>query len=219
MRTKHCFVVTLGLLAFGSVWAVGLTNLVPGKSPSGVKAADVDSFLQGAHQATALVQTSASNLALAVASKEDQAKIQALIDANKKAESAQEKESTAKELLASDQAVLKKTDFENGEEVKAASKDETRKKAIANSGYDLALGLLKDKLVADQGKDLVSKVGSDITLASKLGSIKDAVAATGDQMSGLGSVSMNLPKLFAKIGVDAKLPTSASDPPKETASF
>jgi hypothetical protein len=219
MRTKHCFMVTLGLLASGSVLAVGLTNLVPGKSPSGLKAADVDSFLQGAHQATALVQTSASNLALAVASKEDQAKIRALIDANKKAESAQEKESTAKELLASDQAVLKKTDFENGEEVKAASKDEARKKAIAISGFDLALGLMKDKLVADQGKDLVSKVGSDMTLASKLGSIKDAVAATGDQMSGLGSVSMNLPKLFAKIGVDAKLPTSASDSPKETASF
>ena len=217
MSTKRGWVAVLALIASSAAMAQ-FAGLLPDKT-SGVKAADVDTFLQSAKQATALVRTSASNLALAVASKEDRAKIQALIDANQKAESAQEKESTGKELQTTATAVLQKTDFEKSEEVKAASKDDTRKKAIAASGYNLALGLLKDKVVADQGKGLVSKVGSDVTLASKVGGIKDAVGTAGDQMSGLGSVSANLPKLFAKVGVDAKLPTSADEAPKETAAF
>ena len=211
---------TLALAAaFASIPAISIGFGLPslgGKSSSSVNAGDIDTFVKTAKDASNLVRSSASQLALAISNKEERAKIQALVDANKKAESPEEKESTAKQLESESATTLKQIDFEKSKEVEAASKDEAQKKAIADSGYNLMLGMLKDKALADQGKGLVTSASSNPTLVSKLGGLKDAVGATGDQLSNFGNVSTNLPKLFTKVGVSVKAPTSAEEKPHET---
>ena len=195
----------------------GLASALGGgsTSKSSVSAGDVDAFLKTAGDAQGLMKTSADKLFEAVASKDQIQKVQ---DEQRAAESItdpKEKEAKLKQVEAEKQTILSQANYTAKAEEMKKGLDEKKKAQIGASIWNFTLAMLKNKQLAEQGSGLVSSIGSNPMLVTKLGAVKDVVSSIGGQMGNVTKIASGLQKLATVVKVDTQQ-IKASSSAKET---
>ena len=211
MKLRTLAVVLMGFVAMcGTAGAFGLPSLGGGSKGA---SADPDGFLAKATKSETLVNKSADQLFALVASKEELAKVEALRAELAKATSTEEKNAIMQKIQSTEMAVLGQAKADKELVARAAALDDKKKKQGQDALYNFALGT---KLAADlvpEGQNLVSSMKSNPMMATKVGSVLDAVNKIGGIATGGAKVVSALPPVFSAAKIDVKLPTSSSAEP------
>jgi hypothetical protein len=215
MKTKSFLVMALMVLTgYGSAGAFGLPGLTKGGS---APAGDPDAFLAKAQVSEKLVNSSADSLFKLVASKEEQAKVEALQKKLAETTDAKEKNAVVQQIRESEAAVISKAAANKGLEEEARKWDEQKKKLATASLFNLALGAKQAADLVPQGQNLAKSLQSNPLLIAKAGALLDAVKALSGIGTGTTKVLTTLPSVFTSAKIDVKLPTSSADKPQEVA--
>lgn len=190
----------------------------PAAADNGSVSADaVDQFIVTGAASSALINDARVLLAAALSTKEERAQLMSQREQLKKGLDAKDKKAQD-ELKASNQSLDAKlaattADEKAMESLKSLSAEQ--KKAVANSAINLAYGILLQKEQVAAGQAMISQIGANPRLASKLPAIKDTVTTMTTNLSGTAGYVVNFPKLFAALGVSPKMPASKDDKPAE----
>jgi hypothetical protein len=215
-RTRN-FAVLLGLLACTTIMlpaSAGLPSL-PGLPSSGKPAAgaiDPDTFLQTAKDAEGLLGQSLSSMSKALLSKDKIAALKAQQQAADAVTDPKEKEAKNLEIMKSQAAQVNEATADAGFKGSVDKMDSEKKAQLGDSAYNFMLGVLKQNVLQGQSKGLISGMASNPANLNKLGSVKDAAASVGNQLSITSTLASKMPTVFSTVGV--KAPTSADEKPK-----
>lgn len=187
-----------------------------GSDKAAAPAGDVDAFLATAAEAHTLMQSSADKLFEAVATKDE---IKRLLDEKKAAETIadpSEREARLKKVEDDKLATLAKVDYAAKAKEMETGLDQKHKDQIGASVWNFMLAMLKDKQLADQGMDLVSSIGSNPMLFTKLGAVKGVISSIASQAANVAKIGAGLQKLATVAKVDTQQ-IKISSKPKEIA--
>jgi hypothetical protein len=90
--------------------------------------------------------------------------------------------------------------------------DADKRAQLGDSAYNFLLGVMKQGVLQGQSKGLISGMASNPANLGKVGSVKDAAASIGNQLSITSTLATKMPAVFSTVGV--KAPASADDKPK-----
>lgn len=212
--------VTSAHAQFGGMPKMGLPG-APGASQSSSQApaVDIDTFLESANMAKALVAESVTRIAAAVVSKEEAQKINDRRVAANAMTDTKEKESALKQIASDEIAIIGAADADAVSKQLAAEKNQTKVKELGASIYNLALGLLKDKEAFDQGMALIKQIQSNpmnaVKMAPKIGRLKEVLSSIGSQVSAAPTLMKSM-KALATVAKVSKFPTSSSEASKKS---
>lgn len=190
---------------------------VTGAGGGGLSGGSVDQFIAASKASNTLINKSRVNLALALSTQEERAKIkdqqaqiQKGLDSNDKTAVEQNRE-----FMTSLDATIKQkaNDDQATQQLKSLTADQSQ--AVAKSLANLGLGLLMQKDQITAGKSMITGISSNPTLISKLPDVKDAVSTMGDNISGTAGYIGTLPKLFQSAGIKVAMPTDTTSTPVE----
>ena len=181
---------------------------------------DLETFFASAQLAQDLVESSVTHLFAAVGEKE---LVQVIHDrreaANSMAES-KEKDAVLKKIKADEFAALNSINADETADRLTKEKNKTKLSEVRNGLFNLSLGLLKDRDVYDQGKNIIKQIEANpiqaMKLISKLAKIKTAVLSIGSQIKSTPTLISNMHKL-AVVAKVKNLPKTARERPKKSA--
>ncbi|MEI6213353.1 MAG: hypothetical protein WCP10_04540 [Desulfuromonadales bacterium] len=209
--------IAIGLAVAGMAGAWGLPAALSTSSSSSY--GDPDGFLSRARNAEALTDNSADSIYKAVASKEEQAKMEEL--QKKLIETTDDKEKNAlrHQITESEMATIEKRAKDQETQEQAKNWDDKKKKYVADAFYNLSLGSLQAALLVPEGTAMASAISNNpanaIRLAIKVTSVLEAVKSLGGVISNTAKVTAALKPLMSAAKIDAKAPASAADKPKD----
>ena len=197
----------------------GLPNVLRGGGASGSRA-DVDGFLVRARTAELLTRISADSIYAAVESQAKAEEIAARRKANAAIADPKERDAADRKLDAEVNATLATVDWDAEQKALQAQANTDRTKHLGVSIYNFALAVLKDQEVVTTGREIASSISSNpmqaVSMAGKLGAVKDSAGAIGSQMGNLTRIAGGIPKLMTVAKV-TELPASASAAPMQAA--
>lgn len=196
---------------------------VPSALTGGVGAVNgdaVDAFLAIGAESNKLIGDSRSILALALATKEERAKIKSQQEQLQKGLDAKDKkaiEQLKKEISASQDAQIQAS--ASNEQALAGLKDLTaeQSKLVVSSMKNLAYGILMQQQQITAGQNMVSAISANPLLVTKLPAIKDTIMSMTSNISGSVGYLAAFPQLFKAMGVSAVLPKTADEKPEALA--
>jgi hypothetical protein len=196
-----------------------IPNPMRGLGTSGSRA-DVDGFLVRARTAELLTRISADSIYAAVESQSKAEEILARRKANASISDPKERDAADRKLDAEVDATLATVDWDAEQKALQEQQNADRTKHLGVSIYNFALAVLKDEEVVTTGREIVSSITSNpmqaMTMAGKLGAVKDSTYAIGSQMGNLTRIAGGIPKLMTVAKV-TELPASASATPMPVA--
>jgi type I site-specific restriction endonuclease len=218
MTLRNVFMaVVIGLLFAGMAGAWGLPVSLPGSGSSG---ADPDDFLRRAQSAEELTGRSADLLFKAVASKEEQEKMEELQKKLNETTDDKEKNALRHQITESEMATIEKRAADKELQQEAKKWDEKKKKQVSVAMYNLGLGSLQAALLVPEGMRIANSIRSNpvnaVRLAIKLNSVVDALSALNGTISNTAKVTSAMKPLMSAAKIESKAPTSAADTPKDT---
>lgn len=205
-----------------SASAFGLSNLtaaVPGMggqgaSGSAVTGGNIDTFVKTAHDADQLITTSTQYMLNVVADQDVIEAQKAKRDAANAIADPKERDAAIAKIDADNATIVQKALDSDKVQAKISSMNKHQLHQFGNAAFSFMVGVLKDKQLADESSSLVSGVAANPTLLPRLSSLKDVVSSVSSQASNSAKIADGLVKL-AQSGKISKLPTSASDTPKQ----
>lgn len=209
----YLVMMLMSFLACGTAGAWGIPSLPT--LGGGAAAGDPDAFLVKAKASETLVNASADCLFSLVASKEEQAKVEEQKKKIATITDAKEKNAQIQEARTSQLAVVNKAAADKALEAEAKNWDNKKKQLAADSLFNLALGGAMAAELVPQGQNLATSIKSNPALLFKANSIYEAVKSLGGIGMGTVNIMKVLPPVFSAANIDVKLPTSASDKPKQ----
>ena len=218
MKLRHIFFIVLciSFISVGTASAFGLPGLGVGSSSA---AGDPDEFLKKAQTSEKLIDASAQSMFNAVASKEDQARVEEIQKKMNETSDPKEKNALQREVTKTELAAVQER--ANNEELKkdAANWDAKKKEHVSSAFYNYALGALQAALLVPEGNNIVKSIKSNpvnaAKLATKLDSVTGSVTALGGIAGNSAKVIGALKTLMSAANIQIKLPTTASEKPKE----
>ncbi len=226
-----CFFAAFSLLSLSGCvehvnTAMNLTNAliapstaatVPGGTYYG--GADPDAFLARSKASEALIDKSADSLFNAVASKEEQAKIEEMKKKLNETTDDKEKNAIRQQITESEIASIEKASQDKALKKQAKKYDEKKKKQIADSFYNFSLGSMQAALLVPEGTRIATAISGDptqaIMLAIKISSVWEAVSSLKGIITNTGKVIVALKPVMSAAKIDAQKPTSAAEKPRE----
>ncbi len=209
------FFMSLVTATLAGAW--GIPSVLSGSSSSSY--ADPDDFLRRAQRAEALIGRSADLLFKAVASKEEQEKIEALQKQLNETTDDKEKNALRQQITESEMATIEKRSADRQLQQDAKKWDDRKKRQISFAYYNLGLGSLQAALLVPEGMRIADAIRSNpanaIRLALKITSVIDAVKALNGIISNTAKVTSAIKPLMTEANIEVKSPSSASESPKE----
>ncbi|RAR54563.1 hypothetical protein C7401_12459 [Paraburkholderia unamae] len=129
-----------------------------------------------------------------------------------------ERDAALAKIDADNAAIVQKALDSDKVQAKISAMNKHQLTQFSNAAFSYMVGVLKDKQLADESSSLVSGATANPTLLPRLSSLKDVVSSVSSQASNSARIADGLVKL-AQSGKFSKLPTSASDTPKEMATM
>ena len=217
MRFKFaCFTIVSVLACAGIAGAWGLPSLNSLTStPS--SSLDPDAFLARAQKSEALIDSSADMLFKAVASKEEQARLEEMQKKMAEATDDKEKNALRDKITESEMATIEKQAKSKEVQEEARKWDDKKKKMVGNAFFNFSLGALQAAQLAPEGSAIVKSISSSpsnaIRYASKLGSITESVKSIGGVLSNSAKVIGAMKPLMSAANIEIKAPATATDKP------
>jgi hypothetical protein len=216
MKVRMLFIgAVVSVALVGSAFGWGIPSI--GGGGSSKSAGDPDAFLAKSQESEKLVNNSANLLFGLVASKEAQAKIEALQQKIAATTNADEKKSLIQEKSSSQLNEISKASANKALEAEAKKWDAKKKGQAKDAVFNLALGAKMASELVPEGQNISKSVQSNPMMATKLGSITDALKSLGGIISGSGKVLTALPPVLTAAKVDVELPKTSTDKPKPMA--
>jgi len=217
MKFKTVVVLcSIVLLSAATVGAFGLPNVLSGAASS---SADPDAFLAKAQKAELLIDRSAGALFSAVASKEQQAKVEELQKKLNDTTDNKEKEALTQEIRKSKMAAIEERAQDKKYQAEAAKYDAKKKAYIATAFYNFTLGSLKAAELVPEGASIADSIRSNpanaARLAIKLNSVVNALSSLKGIVVNTGKVISALKPLMSAAKIEAKPATSSSEGEKD----
>jgi len=216
--------LALGLAAAGTAGAWGIPT-IPGitSASSSSSYGDPDAFLAKAKNAEALIDKSADSLYKAVASKEEQAKMEELQKKLNETTDDKEKNALRQEITESEMATIGKRAKDKQLQKEAKKWDAKKKEMVSTAFYNFSLGALQAGLLVPEGTNLASSLssGNPITIARfalKVTSIWEAVKTIKGILGGTANVIGAMKPLMSAAHIEVKTPSSATEQPKDASS-
>jgi predicted nuclease with TOPRIM domain len=217
MSIKTACITFVAVLAFAGIagaWGLpSISSLVSAKSSS----ADPDAFLVKAQRSEALIDKSADSLFKAVASKEEQAKMEELQKKLNETTDDKEKNALRHQITESEMATIEKQAKDKEVQDQAKSWDEKKKQHVGNAFYNFSLGALQAGLLVPEGKNIASSIAGDpvkaVRIAGKLNSVYDSVKSIGGILVNTGKVTSAMKPLMSAANIDIKSPATATENP------
>ena len=213
MSIKTAFITFAAVLAFAGI--AGAWGFSDALSLVGSSSADPDAFLARAQLAESLIDKSSDSLFKAVASKEEQAKMEELQKKLNETTDNKEKNALRHQITESETATIEKN--ANDKEVQAQAKnwDEKKKKQVASAFFNFSLGALQAALLVPEGTSIAKSIAGNpvnaARLAFKLGSVYDSVKALGGILGNSAKVIGALKTLMSAANIEVKTPASATE--------
>lgn len=228
-QVKTTFVVTALL---SSLWVStnasaldlgSIGSMITGGSAStsaAPSASTVEGFLKNAKEAEGLMKNTVNILGKVFVSSEKMAEIENAQKAAEGISDPKEKDAKLKQIEADKQALVLKTIRSDEAKKKVAELDAEKKAAVSASIFNSFLLIYKDNELLAQGNSIVNNAASNpstaLSLANKLGQVKEAASSVKNQLQYLQPLSTTLVKL-AKVGnIQVTQPTSSAAAPKVT---
>lgn len=202
------------VLSADAAGAFGLSKMANLGGGSSAAAVDPDAFLEKSEKASQLVNASASLLHQLVASKEEQAKVEAM--RQKLAQTSDPKEQAAikQEIQDSEMATLSSRLKDEQLKEQAQGWDQKKKEQGTAALFNLALGVKMASDLAIEGKGMAASIQSNPMLLKKAKAILTSVQNLGDIATGAGKVVVALPPVFTAAKITVELPDAQSSTPK-----
>ena len=213
-------IVMFGIL--GSIFSAtclgwGLPASLPGTGGAQASGggADVDKFLADGKASTAMINNSRDLLVKSISTKEERDAHQAKMDQIKKGLDAKDKKSSddLKKLNEDDDSKLLAATSDKAAQDKLKNLNAEQKKAVMGAFTNLGLGILLQTQQIKTGQNLVSSAAGNMSLASKLPELKDAVADMGSNVKTGGELLSKLPALFKSANINVEVPKDTSTKP------
>ncbi len=205
------FAVVLSAAGIAGAW--GLPSLPSTSSSYG----DPDAFLERARKAEELIDRSADSLFKAVASKEQQAKMEEMQKKLNETTDDKEKNALRQEITESEMATIEKQAKDKEVQEEAKKWDANKKKHVANAFYNFALGALQAGLLVPEGTNLARAISSNpvnaVRLALKVKSVLESVKSIGGILVNTGKVISALKPLMSAADIQVKTPATATEAP------
>lgn len=202
-----CAVMPVGSYAFG-------LPKIPGVPAAGGGAgtADVDAFLAQGAGATRLFMDAQTGLALALANKEERAKIKSEYAVVQQGLDAKDKKAgdSQKEFMKTSDALLNEKLASATTEAELKSLSADQKKEVGKSLANLGLAVLLQKQQIETGTQMVSSISSNPMMAAKALAVKDSLGTLGGNVSMGAAYLGKLPSLFKSVGISVAMPTDTS---------
>jgi glucan-binding YG repeat protein len=182
-------------------------------------AADPDVFLAKAKKSENLIDNSADSLFKAVASKEEQAKIEEMKKKMNETSDDKEKGALRQQITESEMATIQKQTADKKMQEDAKKWDEKKKKLVANSFYNFSLGSLQASALVPEGQSIAGAIQSNpanaARMAPKLKAVADSVKTLGGIATSTAKVVSGLKPMMSAAKIEVKTPTSIADQPKQ----
>jgi hypothetical protein len=220
MKLRQIFIVVLfiSFILVGTASAFGLGDVM-GKSSSASGGGDIDQFNENAKKSESLVNKSTQSLYDAIASKEDQAKVEEMIKKMNETADPKEKNKLQREVTAAQNAIVEKNAKDAQLTKEAATWDVKKKTHVSDALFNYALGAQQAGILVPKGKSIVSSVKSNplnaAKMATKLDVALDSVTALGGIANGSVNTISALKTFMSAANISVKLPTSTTDKPKD----
>jgi hypothetical protein len=195
---------------FGGLGSMG-KKLLGGGSDS-VSSTDAATFLDGALLSTKNVMISAALLAQALQNRDGLASKKAEIVSITSAQSFGELSAHKTNLQANLAALSQQDDLTQQLTNTYQAGNAEQKKVIATAIANLALGVARNLKLAGVAPGMVSSMGSNPQLMTRVGEFKTAASMLGMQGKGLGTIGTALPKLMTGLKIKP-LPEAESTKP------
>ena len=210
----------IGFLSLGTAYAGmfdSLTKAATGSSSSG--GGDIDSFLARAKESEKLVNASTQSLFSATASKEEKAKIEEMQKKMNETTDPKEKNKLQKSLTETQTAAIERKANDKELQANAAKWNDKQKQHASDAFYNYALGALQAGLLIPEGNNIISSVKSNpmqaVKLATKLDTAYESITTLGGIAKGSVNTISALKTLMSAANISVKLPTSATEKPKQ----
>jgi len=210
--------VVLSVAGIAGAWGI---PTIPGvtSASSSSSYGDPDAFLAKARNAEALIDRSADSLFKAVASKEEQAKMEELQKKLNETTDDKEKNALRQQITESEMATIEKQAKDKQVQEQAKKWDAKKKKHVATAFYNFSLGALQAALLVPEGTNLANSISSNpvnaVRLAFKITSIWDSIKAIKGILVNTGSVIGALKPLMSAANIEVKSPSTATETPKD----
>lgn len=212
-----CAILLAGAMTASFAGAWGLPSVLTTGSSSSY--GDPDDFLYRARSAEALTGKSADLLFKAVASKEEQAKIEEMQKKLNETSDDKEKNALRQKITESEMATIEKQSKDKKLQEDAKKWDEHKKKQVGSAFYNLTLGSLQATLLAPEGMKMADAIRSNpanaVRLALKITSVLDSVKSLKGIVTNTAKVTTAIKPLMSAANIEAKAPSSAAEKPKE----
>jgi septal ring factor EnvC (AmiA/AmiB activator) len=217
MNIKTACVTFAAVLAFaGIAGAWGLPS-IPSLGSGTSSSADPDAFLVKAQRSETLIDKSADSLFKAVASKEEQAKMEELQKKLNETTDDKEKNALRHQITESEMATIEKQAKNKDIQKQAKDYDDKKKTQISNAFYNFSLGALQAALLVPEGQNIAKSIaGNPINaarLAFKLNSIYDSVKSIGGILGNTTKVISAMKPLMSAANIQTKMAVTETDQP------
>lgn len=209
------FAVILSIAGIAGAWGLPAVLTSSGSSSTG----DPDAFLEKAQKAEALIDRSADTLFKAVASKEEQAKMEELQKKLNETTDDKEKNALRDQITESEMATIQKRASDKKVQAEAKQWDDKKKELVADAFYNFSLGALQAGLLVPEGTALANSVSSNpisgARLAFKITAVWDSIKSIKGILVNSTKVISAMKPLMSAAKIEVKTPSSATETPKD----
>ena len=215
MSIKTACVTFAAVLAFaGTAGAWGLPIDIPSMGSS---SADPDAFLVKAQNSEALINNSSDLLFKAIASKEEQTKMEEMQKKLNETTDDKEKDALRQQITESELATLEKRAKSKEVQNEAKRWDAKKKAQISNAFFNFSLGAMQAALLVPEGTNIASSIASNplnaARLAFKLNSVYASIKSIGGILGNTTKVIGAMKPLMTAANIQVKTPATATEKP------
>jgi len=203
-------------VATSSAGWLDVLNTLASPGPSD---ADPDAFLSKAKVAEALIDKSADSLFKAVASKEEEAKMEEMQQKLNETTDDKEKNTLRQQITESEIATIEKRARDKELQEQARHWDERKKRHVGNSFYNFTLGSLQAATLVPEGTRIANSISNNpanaIRLVFKINSVYETLKTLTGIISNTGKVIGAMKPLMSAANIEAKPASVATETPRE----
>jgi hypothetical protein len=187
-------------------------GVMGGGSGGGVSSADAGSFLEGALQSTKNVMISAELLSVALSNRAGLAEQKAKIEGITGIQSMKDAEAHRAELESNLKVISDRQDAAGDITAAYQAGNAQQKALIAAALGNLAIGVFRNVQLAGKAPGMVSGVGSNPQLMTRLGEFKTAASLIALQGKSLGTIGTTLPKVMGALKLKMPAQSDTTEP-------
>ncbi|MBP9216676.1 MAG: hypothetical protein KBF23_05855 [Agitococcus sp.] len=180
------------------------------------QAVDVDGFIKKASDTNMMFQQSALLLASYLGEKSTVATLNTKLQAIQTIPDPKERSAQTKALYVEQESVIKAAleDKTKAKEQLSQAQGEQLAKII-NAAFNFALGVIQAKELVPAGQSAITSIQSNPMQATKLVGLKNTVSDLTGIVGSSVTALTTVPSLFKEAKIDAPIPTSTTDKPRE----